>query len=109
MVGDNAATADPAAKMPTPHKKVRLRPQMSVSLLPVIMNIAMISVKSVIEACTAVSVVARSWVMALIETLVRVLAKLETSWARAKGSKTAAPAAPTVGRASGDVVVSSRL
>jgi hypothetical protein len=60
--------------MPTPHKKVRLRPRMSVSLLPAIMNVAIRSVKSVIEACTAVTVVPRSWVMALIETFSSVLA-----------------------------------
>ena len=65
--------------------KQRLRPQMSVSLLPGIMSAAMNSRKSVIAACTPCTVVPRSLLMLPIATFMFEPAKLQMNWARARG------------------------
>ena len=48
--------------------KQRLRPQMSVSLLPGIISAAIVSVNSVIVVCMPITVVPRSSAMVLIAT-----------------------------------------
>jgi len=60
--------------MPRPITKQRLRPQMSVSLLPGIISAAIVSVNSVIAVCTPATVVPRSFAMALIATFMLVAA-----------------------------------
>src|SRR5215213_7820159 len=67
--------------------KHRLRPHRSVSLLPGIMRIAMISRNSVIAVCTPVTVVSRSSLMSLIITFMFEPAKLQMNWARASGAR----------------------
>ena len=60
--------------MARPITKQRLRPQMSVSLLPGIISAAIVSVNSVIAVCTPATVVSRSFAMALIATFMLVAA-----------------------------------
>ena len=60
--------------MARPITKQRLRPQMSVSLLPGIISAAIVSVNSVIAVCTPATVVPRSFAMALIATFMLVAA-----------------------------------
>ncbi len=54
--------------------KHRVRPQISVSLLPGIISAAMVSVNSVIAVCTPATVVPRSLAIALIATFMLVAA-----------------------------------
>ncbi len=54
--------------------KQRLRPQMSVSLLPGIISEAMTSVNSVIAVCTPMTVVPMSLAMAVMATFMFVAA-----------------------------------
>ena len=65
--------------------KHRLRPQRSVSLLPGIIRIAMISRNRVIAVCTPLTVVSRSSLMSLIITFMFEPAKLQMNWASASG------------------------
>src|SRR5215217_7517488 len=67
--------------------KHRLRPHRSVSLLPGIMRIAMISRNSVIASWTPWTVVSRSSLMSLIITFMFEPAKLQMNWARASGAR----------------------
>src|SRR3954447_14953214 len=69
--------------------KQRLRPQRSVSLLHGIIRIAITSRKSVIVACTPVTVVFRSSVMSLIITFMFEPAKLQMNCASASGARKA--------------------
>ena len=54
--------------------KQRLRPQMSVSLLPGIISAAIVRVNSVIAVCTPATVVPRSLAIGLIATFMFVAA-----------------------------------
>ena len=60
--------------MARPSTKHRLRPQMSVSLLPGIISAAIVRVNSVIAVCTPATVVPRSLAIALIATFMFVAA-----------------------------------
>src|SRR5580704_13714979 len=71
--------------MARPSTKHRLRPQMSVSLLPGIIRDAIVSVKSVMAVCTPMTVVCRSEAIALMATFMFVAAKLAMNWASASG------------------------
>jgi hypothetical protein len=60
--------------MARPITKHRLRPQMSVSLLPGIISAAIVSVNSVIAVCTPATVVPRSVAIGVIATFMFVAA-----------------------------------
>ena len=71
---DSAASRPPIAYTTRPSTKHRLRPQMSVSLLPGIISAAIVSVNSVIAVCTPATVVPRSLAIALMATFMFVAA-----------------------------------
>ena len=60
--------------MARPSTKHRLRPQMSVSLLPGIISAAIVRVNSVIAVCTPATSVPRSLAISLIATFMFVAA-----------------------------------
>ena len=68
IAGARPAIVAPTAKTRMPSRNVHLRPQMSVSLLPVIIKAAITRVKSVMAVWTPVTVVPRSCEMLEIET-----------------------------------------
>ena len=68
------AITPPAPYTIRPRTKHRLRPQMSVSLLPGIISAAIVSVNSVIAVCTPATFVFRSVAIALIATFMFVAA-----------------------------------
>ena len=71
---DSSASSPPTPYTTRPRTKHRLRPQMSVSLLPGIISAAIVSVNSVIAVCTPATSVPRSLAIALIATFMLVAA-----------------------------------
>ena len=74
-----AAITAPVPYTVSPRFRHRLRPHLSVSLLPGIISAAMVNRNSVIAVCTPCTVVPRSLAMLLIDTFMFEPAKLATN------------------------------